>query len=232
MPSSTIPLSRTIGLASQFVRNAPLTFTSPSTNDPAFSNADWVRQFILSPPFAWRWNRAVVEFTCTIGTADYTESVPTFGWIEKAVILDPDNGNQSTELEVDLNLAEETVPNLPTKISAQSDDGEGNITFRLFPAPDKAYVVRVTYQKAASIFTAASDTWSPIPDYLSYLYNQGFLAKTLDYINDPRFPNAMQLFLSQVVAANQGLSETERNIFLGDRLNTQRESQAVASGRR
>src|ERR1700761_1784840 len=153
MPS-TIQVQRSITLASAFVRYAPLTM---SANDPALANADWVRQFILGAPFAWRWNRVVTTFTTIIGKTDYTEALPALGWIEKAVVYFPTDGNQTYELEVENNLMVETRPNQPTKIAAQLDDDAGNITFRLFPAPDAVYTVEVTYQKAAPTFTALTD---------------------------------------------------------------------------
>jgi len=230
--ASTIPLSRTIALAQQFVRNAPLTFTGPTDNDPAFSNADWVRQFILSPPFAWRWNRTETPITCTIGVTDYQVSLPSFGWIEKAIVTFGVNGEQTTELEIVTNLTVESNPNLPTRISAQLDDDSGNITFRISPAPDEPYVITVTSQNAAETFTAASQFWSPIPDYMVYLVNTGFQAKTYEYLSDPRFQITMQMFLQQVLSANNGLSDTQINIFLRDRVDTTREQLAVQQGRR
>jgi hypothetical protein len=226
--ASTIQLQRSITLASAFVRYAPLTL---STNDPALSNADWVRQFILSPPFAWRWNRAVTTVTTSIGDPDYVKAIANLGWIEKAVIYEPNDGNATHELEVSNNLAVETQENQPTKISAQLDDDAGNITFRLVPAPDKVYTVEITYQKSSPLFTAPTETWAPLPDYLSYMYNQGFLAKALEYINDSRFAGSMQLFLQQLVAANNGLSDAQKNIFMADQTNTQRQSQNAQAGR-
>jgi len=226
MPS-TIQVQRSITLASAFVRYAPLTM---SANDPALSNADWVRQFILGAPFAWRWNRVVTSFTTTIGKTDYTESLPALGWIEKAVGYLPTDGDITFELEVENNLMVETRPNQPTKISAQLDDDNGNITFRLFPAPDQIYNIEVTYQMAAPTFTALTQTWAPIPDYLSYLYNTGTRALTYEYMNDPRFQTEMSLFLQQVVSANEGLTDAQKSIFLSERLNVQRQTQNVSKG--
>lgn len=227
--ASTIQLQRTNTLASAFVRYAPLTLSS---NDPAFSNADWVRQFILSAPFAWRWNRAVVpDITTQVGVSDYTVNLPSFGWIEKAVWFLPDNGNQTQELEVENNLATESLPNAPVRISVQLDDDAGNITFRLSPAPDQAYNISVIYQKSAPNFTALTDTWAPIPDYLSYVYNQAYLFKSLEYINDPRQAEAYQVFIQMLTSVNQGLSDAAKNLFLMDRLNTQRQTQNVQQGK-
>lgn len=226
--ASTIQLQRSVTLASAFVRYAPLNLSS---NDPALSNADWVRQFMLSPPFAWRWNRGVTTFTTALGITDYSVAVSNLGWIEKAVFYDPENGNQTFELGIENNLSVETNENQPTKISAQMDDGAGNITFRIVPAPDKVYNVEVIFQKSAPLFTGLSDTWAPLPDYMSYIYNEGFLAKTLEYINDPRFTGSMQLFLQQLVSANNGLSDAQRNIFMSDQMNTQRQAQNLQAGR-
>jgi len=203
-----------------------------SANDPALSNADWVRQFILSAPFAWRWNRIEVSpIACEVGVSDYTASISNFGWIEKAVIFFPENGNDAVELEIENNLAQETQPNLPQKISAQLDDDAGNITFRLSPPPDQTYTLSITAQGSAPTFSALTDTWTPIPDYLNYIYNQGFQFKAYDYMNDPRANEAYQIFMQSLVGASQGLSDAQKNIFLIERLNSQRQSQSAAQGK-
>lgn len=227
MPS-TIPVQRSITLASAFVRYAPLVL---STNDPALSNADWVRQFILSPPFSYNWNRAGFSFSTVIGQSDYPVTTANFGYIESAVISNTANGNESNQLEIEQNLVIETRVNQPTKISGQLDNGSNLITYRLVPAPDAVYQVAVTIQNSALTFTATTDTWNPIPDYISYIYNQGMLAKTFEYLNDPRQTPAMQLFFQQVSALNTGSIEGQKNIFLSDRLNSQRQQQTVQSGK-
>lgn len=227
MPTSTILLSRTIALTQQFVRNAPLTFSG--NTDPALANADWVRQFMLAAPFAWRWNRTVTTFDTVVNQQDYSASVPTFGWIEKATFFDPaQSANPTRELEVRMVLADNKQSGEPVTIAAQLDDGEGNITFRLMPVPSDVYTVSVISQNAAPLFTAVGNSWSPIPDYLQYLCSQGMLAKAYEYLGDERYPMAMQMFLRQVIAANGGLDETQANIFIADRLNTQRETQESA----
>jgi hypothetical protein len=226
--ASTIQLQRTNTLASAFIRYAPLTLSS---NDPALSNGDWVRQFILSAPFAWRWNRAATSFTTAIGQSDYSVPLSQFGWIEKAVWYLPTNGNQTGELQVDNNMMVDTLPNQPTRISAQLDDDAGNITFRISPSPDQIYNIAVTFQKSALTFTSMTDTWAPIPDYLSYMYNQGYLAKSFEYMNDPRFVEAMQLFMQMVVSTNGGLTADQKNIFLADRMNTLRQTMNVQQGK-
>jgi len=326
--ASTIPLSKTVDYTKRFIYNAPLFFVNDGTL--AFSIADDVRQFLLSPPFSWRWNRGIVPpITCQAGETDYQVNLPDFGWIEKAWILFPSapgtpvqiynslgvisisaaagivtailegnplnfgfrlgqtisvqnvtdstfNGFQNLvvsglgpnsisyakvgtgassdgglvfniasqntptitpngqplptkELEVKDSLAQESVSGQPAFISAIIDDNNGNITFRLQGAPDQGYVLNIIYQKVPGKFSATSDFWEPIPDYLSYLYNSGFLAKAMEYKGDERFGYEHQQFLKQVVAASDGLTEEQKNIFLGDRLNVARESGSLQS---
>ena len=211
--------------------------TTTTNNDPAFSNADWVKQTILAPPFAWRWNRKtaspqVPTFSTEVGITDYSVSLPTFGWIEKATCYDPNNGYSAQELKNELVVAGESAPNQPTRIAAVGDDGAGNITFRVFPAPDKVYAIVVESQNAASLFTSLSQTWAPIPDYFSYIYNTGFQAKAYEYAGDPRFGQAVQLFYTQLAEVAEGLDTSQRNLFLKDKLDSVRQTTAVQQGRR
>lgn len=237
MASSTIQLSRTIARSSQYARLEPLTFASNTNNDPAFSNADWVKQTILAPPFAWRWNRTISgtpsspAFSTTVGDSDYTVSLPNFGWLEKAVLYDPNSGYNPTELQVELLKGEDTNPTVPQRIAAQLDDGNGNITFRIFPAPDQVYNVCLIYQNAATLFTSPTQTWTPIPDYMSYVYNDGFDFKTFTYLGDPRSQLSGQNFYQSLAAMSEGLNESQKNLWLQDRLNSIRQQAVLQAGR-
>lgn len=230
MPS-TNTLDRTVRLTERFLLLAPLTFINQG--DPAFSMGDSVRQFILSPPFAWRWNRGTVTpvITCVAGQQDYVVNLSNFGWIERAVLNFPipQGGTaQAVELEVKTDVGFEATPNQPTQISAFADDNNGNITFRLSPPPDQAYTINIIYQLAAPTFNSMLNTWSPIPDYMSYLYNQGMRAMAYEYLGDERFTFTYQMFLRQAVAANDGLTETQKNIFLEHQIISQTEQQRAS----
>jgi len=234
---ATIQLERTIQRSSQYARLEPLVFAANTYNDPAFSNADWVMQTILAPPFAWRWNRtskgtpSAPAFTTVIGQSDYSVSLPTFGWLEKATLYDPDSGYAAFELQVELLKAAETLANQPQRIATQLDDGQGNITFRLFGTPDKVYNICLEFQNAAQLFTDTTQTWRPIPDYLSFVYNEGFDFRTFSYLGDPRAQTSGQLFFQSLAQMSEGLSESQKNLWLGDKLNTLRQSAAVQGGR-
>ncbi len=226
----TNTLQRILSVAQLYIRQAPLTFPAlAAPNDLAFLAGDWVRQFILSPPFAWRWNRTVNTFNTVAGTQDYAVSAANFGWLEKATLTDATvTPNATTELVNQMNLSEEATQNQPVFISPRLDNNTGTITFRLSPNPDKVYTVTLTSQNAPSNFANLTDTWSPIPDYMSYLYTQGFMAKTYEYFLDERYNTVLQLFVKQLVAANGGLDETQANIFLGQQLDFMRQQQATA----
>ena len=307
--ASTIPLQKTIDLTTRYIYNSPLLYVN--SGDLAYSFGDEVRQFILAPPFVWRWNRAeAVPITCIAGESDYDVNIPDFGFIERAWIAFPPVGGNSMniltatrnanivtlvvggnpvqygfgggqtisianvtdgtfngyqafqitqitantisyaqtgsnttttggivinynststnpqltkELEVSNSLAQETVLGQPAFISVVEDDNNGNVTFRLMMIPDQQYTLYIIYQKAAPSFGAATDTWDPIPDYMSYLYNAGFLAKLYEYKGDERFAFTYQKFLNMVVATSEGLKDTQKNIFLEGKLNTARE---------
>lgn len=226
--ASNNTLLRTITLCRGFIGLRPLLGIGGAANEPALSIGDWVRQFLMSPPFAWRWNRSKVTVNLTAGQQDYSQSVANFGWMEKASIQDA-NGN-IRELNIDLSLSESSAKELPVHVSAMFDDDNGNIIFRFMPVPDKDYTAVLTFQKAAPNFSAQGDSWTPIPDYLSYLVNQGFLAKSYEFANDERWGPAMQLFVKQVIAANAGLTDSQVNIFLSERMNSLRQQQNELSG--
>lgn len=230
--ASNIKLQTTIDIAQRYIYKAPLLFVGDG--NLAFSIGDRVRQFMLSPPFAWRWNRGILPpIQCQVGLTDYTVNIPDFGWIEKAWLVFPQNQGQPAqvkELTVLNNLAQEGTQNQSAWISSVYDDNNGNVTFRLMSPPDQSYQLYINYQKSSKTFSKTTDTWEPFPDYMSYLYNQGFLAFAYEFKDDERFAFTYQQFLRQVVAANDGLTDTQKNIFLEGRLITQRENQGSAQG--
>lgn len=145
-----------------------------------------------------------------------------FGFIEGCAVQDQTvnvngNGPQWKEISPEIWLSETSELALPRFISAQGDDGSGNISFRLNPVPDTAYPVRITIQQKAPVIDATSDTWTPIPDDYSRLYEWGFLALMLLFAGDqPGFQLANQMFIGNVLGVQQGLDETQRNIFLNN----------------
>lgn len=226
--ASTITLKQTIDMTQRFIYNAPLLYVN--SGELAYSIGNYVRQFMLGPPFVWRWNRGFVpSVTLIVGQIDYTVNISDFGFLEKAIIIQPPgSGNtvqKSYELEIRQTLVGESVLGQPAFISVIADDNNGNITFRLMGVPDQAYALNLIYQKAAPSFRSTTETWAPIPDYYEYIYDLGYLAKTYEYKGDERFAFAHQEFMRNVVSASDGLTDTQKNIFLDQRLTYARELQ-------
>jgi hypothetical protein len=168
------------------------------------------------------WNHSI-NGTTSDGTAVWTNKGPvnstatgsyTFGWIETASVKD-DKSNW-IEMTPKLCLALESKTGRPLYIAAQTDDGNGDVTFRLNAAPDAAYAVAITIQQKPPIFTSTSQTWAPVPDEFSRIYSWGFLSLMWLFADDPRFGAANSKFVSQLLSASEGLTETERNIFLAN----------------
>lgn len=152
-------------------------------------------------------------------TQDYTIPAPTLSHIEHSSVLDLNSDgtpNKWYQLTVNNNLALESSQNRPEFISTHREDGNGNVTFRVFSSPDKAYPVEVHVQKAAPLITSVNQTWAPLPDYLQYVYNWGFLALLWQFSDDPRAAYANNQFKAALLGRQEGLSEEQKNIFLNN----------------
>jgi hypothetical protein len=148
-------------------------------------------------------------------TQDYAVSSPEFSHIELATIQDINvTPAKWYELKEVAHLSLDTIKARPQFIHPISQDVNGNVTFRLMPAPDKAYPVVVNVMKAPTLLNSVNSTWAPIPDYMQYVYDWGFLALTWAFADDPRFAIANQKFTAGLIARATGLTDGDRNIFL------------------
>lgn len=214
--SSTIQLINTMEWAKKFNFNRSTAIGNYL--EPALSSANTVLQTIIGPPFAWRWNRTVITPTCVQNQQDLAPTSVSLGWIETASVQDiaTNANNKWYQMTTKIALAKDSSTGRPQFISAETDDGQGNITFRCMPTPNLAYPLSLTIQQKAALFTKTSQTWAPIPDEFSYIYNWGFLAMMWLFSDDPRFQIANQKFVAHLLGANQGLTETQINIFLNN----------------
>lgn len=139
----------------------------------------------------------------------------TFAWIENSSVQDSIQGVAKwKEMTSKLVLGLESNQSRPDFISAQIDDGKGNITFRLLATPDLAYPVAITIQQKPPLFTSVNQTWGPIPDEYSHIYNWGFLSLMWLFADDPRFQTANLKFVTALLSTHGGLTATQVNIFL------------------
>lgn len=200
--------------------------------EPALTAANKVKQKMLGAPLSWRWNRRQQDILCT-NQQDYALVDPNFGFIEKFWLTDPDEDGgerQVKEIPVMQNLSAESAVERPASACVLMDDNAGNLTVRLNNVPDKQYTLTVQSQNKARLLTSAASFWAPIPDELSYIYDEGFLAECCLLIKDARFPIFRQNFLSNLLSLQDGLDSTQRNIFIGDFLNEMRSFERAQLG--
>lgn len=153
--------------------------------------------------------------TATLNTQDYLVNIPDFSWIDNVSLKDT-NGKWM-QIQPMMSLAKDSVQARPREICPlNQDETTGDITFRVMPSPNVDYPVQMIIQQSAVLFDSLEDSWAPIPDYLSYIYNWGFLALMMFFADDPRWAVANQKFVASLLGAAQGLDENDRNIFLNN----------------
>ena len=229
---TTIKITDTLDWIKAFITQRPSTMVAQVPNEPALTSANRVIQSILAPPFRWSWNRAEnSSIICIPGVTDYTVALPDWGWLEKAYLYLAGNNPDTIEIAVTQVLAKESKQNQPMQIAPILDDNQGNITFRLFPAPDQAYQVTLEYQKGAPMATTlGATTWAPIPNRYAFLYEGGLVAQLQGMYSAQLYLAGMEMFFRQLVGAAEGLTDTEKAIFLEDQLRILRTGQSSSLG--
>ena len=190
-----------------------------SNNEPAVTAAHPTKQTILRPPFKWPWNRGTFHIDLnpneTSWGQDYLFQLPDFHFIETLWLTDPQS--KVTEIKNFVqSLAAESVSKRPSSAAMNLLDDDGNVTLRLNTLPDEAYGIDGFYQRAPILMTSLANSWSPIPDHLSYIYDWGFLGFVSLLTKDARAPIFLGKFASHLLGAQDGLTATQRNIFLGN----------------
>jgi len=210
----TLNLQNSINFAATILKNQPLMV---SNMEPALTAANLVLGTILGAPCKWRFNRNTFSFTITQASGtDYQKLLADFGFLETQWIKDA-TGN-IYQLNGATSLAMESANNTrrPISMAPQYDDNAGNITFRMSSTPDANYTVYGDYQKKAALLTSAASNWGVVPDEFSYIFNWGFLCIMSLLINDSRFPIFENYFIARLLGAQDGLTDQDRNIFVGN----------------
>lgn len=182
--------------------------------EPALGSANLVLQTILGPPFAWPFNRKIISFTTTEQDSQQS-GLSDFGFLEGGSVQ-PTGGGKPYEIAVKQMLHIDASQARPQWCAPFLDDGAGNITFRLTPSPDQQYTITLPYQRRAPILMSVGFTWSPLPDDKNYIAQWGFLALMSLIGNDARFNEYNSKFVTSLLAAQGGLTDMERNIFLAN----------------
>ena len=207
-----LTLQNSMTFVSPILKNQPLMV---SGNEPAQTAADMVLGVMLGPPFKWPFNRQATTFP--IGPLlgiDYTVVLPDWGFLETQWLAD--STGKIYQLTGATTLARESGVARPTKVSLQFDDTADNLTFRVNQTPDQNYTVNLNYQKKMVPLTSSGSYWGQVPDRFGYIFNQGFLAMMSLLVNDARFPIFESFFMSRILGAQDGLTDQERDLFIGN----------------
>lgn len=173
--------------------------------------------FTAEVPFANYGPTADTGTFANTTTQDYTIPLPNFSHIEHASVLDiTQTPNIWFELSVKNNLSQDSELARPQFIGPHVEDVNGNMTFRVQPAPSANFPISIHAQLVAPTVTSINQTWAPLPDFMQYIYNWGFLAQIWLFSDDPRFSVANQKFTSGILARAEGLSQEEKQIFLNN----------------
>ena len=188
--------------------------TIGTNNEPALSAANMVQQVMGSPPFHFPWNRNVLSFSCIQTIQDYTQAVTDFGWIEKAVILNPTTSKYYPVTPLNVTpLGESNEQTVPASLAVQQNNVGTSVWLRFLGVPDANYSATVWYQKFMPLMTGLSSPWVA-PDYLSYIYNRGLLAHLYEARGDVRAQQEKIAFAAALLSTHEGLTDSEKNIFL------------------
>jgi hypothetical protein len=171
------------------------------------------------------WNTAT-NGTTNDGTAVWTNLGPvggspnqsySFFWIENASVQDIAPATPKWyQIPAKIDLSLDSSQGRPQNISAQLDDGQGTITWRLMPVPNVAYPVSITMQKRPVVYQKMSQVWG-IPDEYALVFQTGFLAWAKFFFGDVQGYQVMhQTFIAKILAAQAGLDLTQKNIFLSN----------------
>lgn len=204
-----------------------------ASNQPAIGMANIIKSIVFSPDFTYPWNRiTTVSFATVVGQQDYTQTIADFGFLESATLA-PASGPIFNVKDVynSATLGESNVQSRPNAIAVLTNNLSGTIKFRFMGVPDAIYTVTLQYQSLAAPFTAlsgAGGTWAPIPNYLSNLYNTGFLAKAYEYAgNEAGYAAEWQKFIAGLIAESEGLDATDIERIERQYLHTSKQPQLI-----
>jgi hypothetical protein len=185
-----------------FTAQVPFNTLGPDTSSGTFTSLT-TQDYVVAPPAGYN----------AIGGA-------TQGWfshIEHGSVYDVSSTTPRwVELTTKNNLSLDSATGRSTFISPESEDTNGNVTFRVMPSPDEAYPISLHVMLTPPQITSVNQTWAPLPDYLQNVYSLGFLGWMLAFNDDPRAPMYNSQFKAALLARQDGLTAEERDVFLNN----------------
>ena len=185
-----------------FTAQVPFNTLGPDVSSGTFTSLT-TQDYVVAPPAGYN----------AVGGA-------TQGWfshIEHGSVYDVSSTTPRwVELTVKNNLSLDSVTGRSTFISPESEDANGNVTFRVMPSPDEAYPISLHVMMTPPQITSVNQTWAPLPDYLQNVYTLGFLSFMMAFNDDPRAPMYNSQFKAAILARQDGLTAEEIDIVLNN----------------
>lgn len=206
-------LQSTVDWARTFTKLMPIVGVGGFSNEPALSICNQVLQEILSPPFAWKFNRTeLATFNTVDKQQDYTiAGVLDISWLEECVMEDTDSTDTplpTRDIEAVRDLPKTSLVEKPIRICKLKEVGADTV-LRFWPIPGTFIeTANVVYQAKPPIKTALTNNWSPVPDDLQWLVRLGFLAWALKHADDARANNELRDF-RLAIARGAGKEDAE-----------------------
>lgn len=145
--------------------------------------------------------------------------IKDFGWLAAGTLVTLNTNTPILPTRL-LNAARDLQPSsrvsTPTEVAVVTDLGTGVLKIRFRPVPGfgQMWGCNLVYQKKAPLKTALSNTWTPVPDELSYVVRQGFFAAGYRYANSPRADIEEQKFAAAIQRALGGDTRETSDIGL------------------
>jgi hypothetical protein len=132
--------------------------------------------------------------------------ITNFGWLESVSRIDVSNTSLpqpvSNESSVVRMLPVTSQTETPIRFAVVQDYGTGVLRIRCWPLPTQfIWGVNLVFQGKAPLLSSLTNIWSPIPDELSYVYRQGFLAQCYRFVDKATYLQEYQLFQQLIMKA-------------------------------
>lgn len=131
--------------------------------------------------------------------------ITNFGWLESVTTLDVQNPTTPQPVDTDMMAVRQIEPTsvigMPNRFAVY-DLGTGVVKVRCEPVPTTYEVgINLVYQARCPKLTALTNTWSPVPDEMSRVYFQGFLADCFRFVDKGTYLQEYQRFKQSVMEA-------------------------------
>lgn len=141
--------------------------------------------------------------------------ITDFGWLESASMVDINSGASPQPVH-ELLGARELQPSSdvrnPERVCVLVDNLDGTLKIRFRHVPGSSvFGVTLVYQKKAPIKTDLGNTWSPVPDELSFALRQMFLARAYRFADQEARANVEYQRAQIALMKAQGHEDSEQS---------------------